>query len=134
MKTYTMLVIFALAFSQGLAKTSIQVLHPKTPAADTAEADPVAPIVKAATDHAHQYFMTKSVIGIPSSARPEKVDIVIEDTKPVDGWTARYCVSGTATVTTASIYAPNYACHFDITAELDAHGKPQIISMESKRI
>jgi hypothetical protein len=90
-------------------------------------------IEKKVTSKLNSYYMTHGAVGIPSNAQPENVDIDIDSTKPVEGWTRRYETIGTATVTTAEVDAPNYACHFDVVAEIDNDGVVQILSLDSHR-
>jgi hypothetical protein len=96
--------------------------------------DQIAKVEKKVTKHLHSYFMTKGVVGIPSSAVPEKVDVDIDTTKAVQGWTRRYETTGTATITTAPLYSPNYACHFDVISEIDDEGVVRIVDTRSERI
>lgn len=96
--------------------------------------DTVKQVEAKVTKHLRSYFMTRSAIGVSSNAQPESVDIDIDSTKPVEGWTQRYETTGTATITTASIYAPNYACHFEVTAEIDKNNVVQIIDTKAERI
>jgi hypothetical protein len=100
----------------------------------SASADPVARVEAKVTTHLQSYFMTRGALGIPSSARPEYVTVDIDTTTPVQGWTRRYLTIGTATVVTKSVHAPNYACHFEVIAEIDEHDVVRIVDTRSERV
>jgi hypothetical protein len=106
------------------------------PAVSLAEdnSDQIAKVEKKVTRHLHSYYMTKGVVGIPSSSVPKSVDIDIDSTKAVQGWTRRYETTGTATITTAAIHSPNYACHFDVISEIDDEGTVKIVDTQSERV
>jgi hypothetical protein len=94
----------------------------------------ITKVEKKVMKHLNSYYMTKGVVGIPSSSVPEKVDIDIDSTKAVQGWTRRYETTGTATITTAPLYSPNYACHFDVISEIDDQGIVRIVDTHSERV
>jgi hypothetical protein len=109
--------------------------------------DQIAKVEKKISKKLNSYYVTKGAVGIPSSAEPQSVDIDIDSTKPVEGWTRRYFTVGTATImTSASAYAPNspntsaptytrnYACHFEVTTEIDDDGVVQIVGIKSERV
>jgi hypothetical protein len=83
--------------------------------------------------HLKSYYKTHSVDGVPSSARPSHVEIDIDSTERVQGWTGRCRTNGTATITTASRYAENYACAFEVVSEIDDRKVVHIIETHSKR-
>ena len=94
----------------------------------------IAKVEEKVIRHLHSFYMTKGVVGIPSSAVPNSVDIDIDGTKAVQGWTRRYETTGTATITPASIHSPNYACHFDVISEIDDEGAVKIVDTQSERV
>jgi hypothetical protein len=83
--------------------------------------------------HLKSYYETHTVDGVPSSARPSHVEIDIDSTERVQGWTGRCRTNGTATITTASKYAENYACTFEVISEIDDKKVVHIIETHSKR-
>lgn len=99
-----------------------------------AQDDQAAKVDTNVTSHLTSYFKTHSIIGIPSSARAKTVDVTITDTQVVQGWTGRYIVTGTATIVTADKHAPNYACDFEVTAEINEHGVVKIIDTKYTKL
>ena len=100
----------------------------------SASADPVARVEARVTRHLESYFMTHDIEGGHSYVRPEDVTVDIDNTKPVEGWTGRYFITGTATITPESEHAKSYTCNFEVMAEIDGNDAVQIIDTQSKRI
>lgn len=117
-----MLAFTALALCRGFAQDTTPI-----------QAKQAEQVTKFVIRHMQRYYMTHHVIGMPSSAVPEKVSIDIEKTAPVDGWSNRYRVSGNAMILTAALYAPNYSCTFEVDAAIDSAGDVQILNIESDR-
>ena len=77
--------------------------------------------------HPPSYLLTAT------GALPD-VTVDIDNTKPVEGWTGRYFITGTATITPESEHAKSYTCNFEVMAEIDGNDAVQIIDTQSKRI
>ena len=105
-----------------------------TNAAPKAVADGDTPkIEEKVISHVKSYYMTHSVEGVPSSAKPKQVDVVVDRTELVQGWTGRSRTSGTATIMSAGKYTQNYACEFEVMTEIDDKNVVSIIETNSKR-
>jgi len=93
----------------------------------------MAKIQEKVISHVESYYLTHSVEGVPSSAKPRQVDVVVDQTELVQGWTGRSRTSGTATIRSAGKYTQNYACEFEVTTEIDDNNIVRIIETNSKR-
>ena len=93
----------------------------------------MAKIEEKVVSHVNSYYMAHSVEGVPSSARPARVDVIIDKTELVQGWTGRSRTSGTATITSKGRYTQNYACEFEVTTEIEDDNVVRIIETNSKR-
>jgi hypothetical protein len=85
------------------------------------------------TTHLKSYFMTHAAEGVPSSARASAVEVDIDSTEDVQGWTGRWRTTGTATITTADIHTENYACTFEVISEISDKNVVKIIETKAKR-
>lgn len=83
-------------------------------------------VEKKVTRYLTSYYMSQGANGA--------VDVDIDTTEAVQGWTGRYITSGTATVTTAPVYENNYACHFEVTSEIDGNNVVKIIDIKSEKV
>jgi hypothetical protein len=104
------MLITLLVLSLGFTTLPL-VAQPSSDSADT-----IAMVNTKVTEQLYSYFRARGAV---------RVDIAIETTQPIQGWTGRYLVSGTATTTSA--HSNQDSCHFEVTAEIDDRGAVRII-------